>query len=484
MGKQKLVRKPTFTESVLVVFPAMVFIAVGCLAFKMKPEFLMIIAAAYAALWAMRLGYGWNELQESISEKLKTATPILLIMWAVGISIASFMMSGAIPMIVYYGLKWINPQHVLTAALVMGMLLSVFTGSSFTAIGTAGVAFMGVAAGMGIPLGIVAGASTCGALFGDKLSPLSDTTQAAPLAAETDIFAHIHSMLYTTLVPTVVAFVVFWIQGNKYAVPDGKLPPMAMDMMNSLDSMFTWSPLLLLPFVLILACSFLKKPACPTLLAASVLSLLLGIFVQGFDFRSCVEALITGFNVTMITVAEQPASILTLLNRGGMRSMVGVFTIIYSGVAYAGVVSRAGFLETALEPLLSKIKTVRQLIPATLGTILVVYCSLANAIITFLISGEIFRSTFKRLKVHPTVLSRTMEDIGVCTPLVPWSQSAAFFTVTLGVSVAEYAPWHIIGWMAPICALICGFTGIGIFRLKDENGSPDSTLESQTQPVN
>lgn len=469
MKKQQAeIRKPTFAESILVVVPAMLFIAIGCLFFKVRAEFLLICAAAYAALWAMRLGYTWAQLQESICERLKSATPILLIMWAVGVSIASFMMSGAIPMMVYYGLKWINPQHVLFAAMVMGMILSVTTGSSFTAIGTAGVAFMGVAAGMGVPAGMVAGASICGALFGDKLSPLSDTTQAAPLAAGTDVFSHIHSMLYTTLVPTVVALVVFWVQGSKYAVESGGLPEMAVEMMASLDSLFTWNPILLLPFVIILVGSVLKKPACPVMLTASGVSLLLAVFVQGFDVKNCVEAMITGFNATMITSAEQPAVILSLLNRGGMRSMVSFMTVVYSGIAYAGIISKAGYLETALTPLLSKVKTQRQLIPVTVVTIFAIYCSLANAIVTFLLTGEIFRSTYKRLNVDAKVLSRTMEDIGVCSPLVPWSQSAVFFTATLGVTVAEYAPWHILGYLAPVCALICGLTGIGIFQCKGE----------------
>ena len=336
---------------------------------------------------------------------------------------------------------------------------------------------MGVAAGLGVPLSITAAAVICGATFGDKLSPLSETTNLAPACVGINLYDHIRAMMWTTLPATAVAFVVFFLAGNSLTITATELPPEALELTDSLEQMFRWSPLLLVPFLFILGGAILKKPPVPTMLLGSLAAIVIGMAYQGFSVQNGVLAALSGFDLSMVTTdgfdaAAAPASIATLMNRGGMKSMVGVVIIIYCGYAYAAIISKAGFLETAIRPLAERVKSRGAVMAATLFTELLLLVFSGNSYTGAIMVPEMFKRSFLESGMGLKALSRTIEDIGtIVAPLVPWGSSGAFYVGALGVSIfgaGGYAPWCVTCYVTPVIALLLAVTGIGVYRMNAE----------------
>lgn len=479
---ERIKRPPTFGESIFSILSMVVIIAIGYIGFGLRVEILMICATIVAGLMAMRVGHTWKDLEDGICQKIVQATPAILIMWTIGMVIGTFMYSGSIPLIIYYGLKLINPQYLYVCTLLICMILSVVTGTSWGSAGTAGVAMMGVAAGLGAPLHIAAAAVVSGSIFGDKLSPLSETTNLAPLCAGTNIYKHIGSMMWTTIPPTIITFLVFLFAGFRIEVAGTGLPESALNTIDVLSQMYDWNWLMLIPFAIILICAFTKKPPVPTMIGASFSAIIVGAATQGFDLVSGVDAAVNGFTTSMIFQGDVTADIATLLNRGGMKSMVGIVVIIYCGYAYAATISKAGFLETALKPLMRKVKTRFSAVAAALFVDFVILCCAGSSYVAHIIVGEMFTKPFIELGMDRRVLSRTMEDVGtMMAPLIPWGTSGAFYIATLGVPIfgeGGFGIWAINTYLNPIMALILAATGIGMYQLsKEEKDKELATIE-------
>ena len=459
-------RKPTLTESAAALLGMAVIVAVGYIGLGIRIEILMITAAVLAGLLARRVGLTFSEMEESIGEKLLKATPAILIIWTIGIVIGAFMFSGSIPMVIYYGLKLIRPQYLYVCSFLVCAILSTVTGTSWGSAATGGVAMMGVAAGFGVPLHITAAAVICGALVGDKLSPLSETTNLAPMCCGVNIYAHIKSMLWTTVPASLISLLVFFIAGKGLAVTAAGLPQTAVDMLASLDSIYQWNLILILPFIILFAGAFLKQPPVPVMLTASAAAIVLGGVYQGFDVVKGMEGCVNGFQVAMVYAGEAAEGVLTLLNRGGMKSMAGIVIVVYCGYAYAAIIGKAGFLEKAAEPLLARCKSRVSLVGGALLVNFIIAACAGSSYPAFIMTGEMFREAFIAKGMDPSVLSRTLEDSGtMMLPLVPWSAAGAFYVATLGVGVYGmngYALYSVNTYANPIMALILAALGIGI----------------------
>lgn len=463
-------RNPTFKESIIMMALSLVIIIVGVLFLKLRTEFMLCIAAAVAALGAWNLGYNWNDLEDAISNRIGNTVGVLLILWSVGMVIGTFVFSGSIPMIIYYGLKIINPSFIYVSAFITCLIFSTITGSSYSSAGTAGVAFLGMAEGLGASVPITVGAAISGSIFGDKLSPLSETTNLASLCAGANIYDHIKSMLWTTIPPSIIACVVYMIMGRGLTL-DGTagIPQLTVTMLDSLDSLYNWSILLIIPFIIILYGSLAKKPTVPTLFLASLSAIGLGVIYQGFSLKDGFISAINGFNINMIYGGNVIPEISNILNRGGMTSMVSVILIVFCGYTFAAIASKAGFLDVALEPITNRIRTQTQLILGTLFTILMFMLAMGSCYVGFIIVSEMFREKYLELKVAPRVLSRSLEDIGTVTgALIPWGVSAAFYTATFGIPVfgtGGYGVWSILSYFSPLFAILYAITGIGVKQL-------------------
>lgn len=467
-------KDPTFAQSISALLILLVFIGVGYLGFRLRVELLMIAAAACVTIMAMRNGYTWEEMENAIAHKLGRTTPTLLIIWTIGIVISTFIFSGSIPMLIYYGIVYVNPKFVLAAAMLACIVFSIVTGTSWGSAGTVGVAFMGIAMALEVPLHITAGAVICGATFGDKLSPLSETTNLAALTAGANLYDHIRSMFWTTVPPTIIALIVFFVVGNSLNIEVDVMPESALEMVNQLQNVFTWSVWPLIPFLIILIGALMKKPPVPTMLLGSFVAILVGVFCQGFAMYDGVNAALNGFNSTMIHDSGflgKAAN--TLLNRGGIKSMVSVIVVIYCGFCYAAIITKAGFLERAIRPIAEFVKTRLSIMAAALFTEGLLLIFSGSSYPAAIMVPEMFKKLFLKVGMPAKTLSRTLEDVGtLCAAFVPWGSSGAFYITALGVSIygsEGFAIWYITGYLTPIFSLFYAWLGgKAVYLMNDE----------------
>ena len=467
-------RMPTILEALIPVVAMLLvlFIGKGVLGFSTEP--LLIIVACVAAFIAWRVGCTWDDMLDEISQKIAKGMPAILILITVGAMVGTWMTSGTIPMMIYYGVQIVSPKWLLVTAFLITSLISVATGTSWGSVATMGVALMGIASALGVNPAATAGAVIAGSYFGDKISPLSDTTNLAPLAAGSNLYEHIGHMFWTTVPATIVSLVIYAVVGLNANTAAGATSEAVTNMMAQLDQMYDWNILILLPVILVLAGSLLKLPTIPVMILSTVVAGVEGIFMQGISLGNVLTSTVSGFNVTMITrpgfdAANAAFEVTKLLNRGGMNGIMSTTLLVFCAFCFAGIMSRAGCLEVVLKAILSVAKTTGSLILATVISCITMALTTGNSYLSILIPGEMFRDAYKERGLHPKNLSRTLEDAGtVFVPLVPWSAAGAYMAATLGVETLDYLPWAILCYIGFIFAIIYGYTGIGIAKLPKE----------------
>lgn len=464
--KERVKKKPTLTQGLIPILFMVISLTIGVGILKIKTEPVIILSTFFAGTIAWRLGYTWDDMQAGVIEKISRALPATLILWSVGLLIGSWMYSGTVPMIIYYGVEIVNPKFLLVTAFLISAILSTITGTSWGSAGTIGVAIMGIAGGLGAPLAPVAGAVVGGAYFGDKLSPFSDTTNLAPIAAGSELYEHIKHMLYTTIPAMIVSLIVYFIVGLGTS-GSASTPETVIQLQNQLDGMFNWNIILLLPVVIIITGSLLKLPTIPTMLGTSLLTVVIGMIIQGFSLQDGFISLIDGFNVSMTGFqGEVDSAVTTLINRGGVVSVTSTTVLVFCAMGFAGILSVSGMLDVVLEELLKHVKTAGGMILSTIAACFTVAFVTGNSYLSILIPGELFRDAYVERDLHPKNLSRTLEDSGtVIVPLIPWSAAGAYMATTLGVPTVEYLPWAVLNYTGIIFAIILAFTGIGITKL-------------------
>ncbi|MEW4414530.1 Na+/H+ antiporter NhaC [Clostridium sp. AN503] len=472
--KERRRRMPTFLESVIPIIAMLVILTIGKGVFGYSTEPLLIMVAAVAAFVAFRVGVTWDEMLQEISEKIAKGMPAILILICVGAMVGAWMSAGTIPMMIYYGIQIVNPKFLLVTAFLITAVVSVVTGTSWGSVATMGVALMGIAGALGVSLPATAGAVIAGSYFGDKMSPLSDTTNLAPIAAGSNLYDHIGHMFYTTIPATILSLIVYAIAGLNADTTVDVTSDTVMTMLNQLSSMYHWNWLLLIPVVIVLAGSVLRKPTIPVMLLSTFVAGLEGLFLQNVTLKNVLASTVSGFNVSMIERAGfDPAScsgaVTQLLNRGGMNGIMSTTLLVFCAFCFAGIMSRAGCLDVVLQKILSVAKSTGALITATVAACITMALTTGNSYLSILIPGEMFRDAYKERGLAAKNLSRTLEDAGtVFVPLVPWSAAGAYMTATLGVEVLDYLPWAVLCYTGFIFAIIWGFTGFGIAKLEDE----------------
>ena len=464
-------KEPSFLLAVTPILVMIVGLAVGVGYMKLKVEPIILVAALVAGCIAWRLGYSWKELQEGVIEKISSSLPALMILWAVGLLIGSWVFSGTIPMIIYYGVDLISPEYLVFTAFIIAAIISTTTGTSWGSAGTVGVAIMGIAQGLDVNLAATAGAVVAGAYFGDKLSPLSDTTNLAPIAAGSELYEHIRHMFYTTIPATIVALAAYLFFGSAAASGGANVSESVLLLQSQLDKIFHWNILLLFPVFLVLAGSVLKWPTIPVMIIASLFSVALGVIIQGFSLKNGFISVMTGFNVTMSGVdMEFSKDITKLLNRGGVSSVNSTTILVICAMGFAGIISKTGMLTKVLHTIMAKVKSAAGVIISTIGSCLTVAFVTGSSYLSILIPGEMFKDFYKEKNLAAKNLSRTLEDSGtVIVPLIPWSAAGAYMTATLGVPTVEYLPWAILNYMGVVFAIILALTGIGIAKINKES---------------
>ncbi len=438
----------------------------------------LILSAALAGIISIRLGLPWNKIREKIVSTIGSAMPSMLILLLIGSLAGTWMISGVVPAMIYYGLDIINPNLFLFTAVVVSAIVSVATGSSWSTIATIGVALLGIGKALGMSEAVVAGAIISGAYFGDKISPLSDTTNLAPAMAGTDLFTHIRYMLYTTVPSLTLALIIFLVigfSGSHSAAPDN-----VQTVKAAIDGTFNTSPLLFLVPAILLTIIILKVPPLPSLLAGTLLGGIFAIIFQphiiadvagntgNYLQASYVSVMQAMFGDVSLTTSD--ASVNDLLSTSGMRGMLDTVWLILSAMVFGGVMESAGLLRRITRPIVKYAKSTGSLVASTVATCIFFNTTASDQYISIVVPGRMFRKTYEEKGLKPEVLSRTLEDSGTMTSvLIPWNTCGATQSRILGVDTFAYAPYAFFNLISPLMTILFAYLNIKIRRFgKDE----------------
>lgn len=469
--QKKRVKNLSFMQAIFPILVMLVVLGIGVGGLGLPAEPLIVLATVIAGVQAILLGYSYDSIIEEISQKISKIWGALLILVIVGFMIGSWMIGGTIPMLIYYGLKLISPKYLALTAFLLTAIVSILTGTSWGSAGTIGVAFMGVAVGLDVNLAVIAGAVVSGAYFGDKLSPLSDTTNLASAVCEVNIYEHIANQMWTTGGSAIIAAIFYFIYGQFYITGSGQTPETVLALMKTLNEMFNWNIILIIPLLIVLIGSITKKPTIPVMLLASFIALFNAFIFQGASIDNIINATLNGFNVGMLGYDETTVipDLVKLLHRGGMMAMMNTLLIAICAISFAGTMSVTGGLDTLISKLVEKITSTFQLVASTIVICLITTGVTSNGQVSILMPGEALKDVYKKKGLHPKVLSRTLEDSVSCTEcLIPWTAAGAYMAATLGVPTLSYLPFAVLNYSGMILALIWAATGIGITKLKSK----------------
>jgi Na+:H+ antiporter, NhaC family len=434
----------------------------------------LILSAAVGILIGISNGYTWKALERGIVHGISLAMGAILILLMVGALIGSWILGGVVPTMIYYGLALLTPAVFYAAACVICAIVSLATGSSWTTAGTVGVALVGIAAAQNLHLGMAAGAIISGAYFGDKMSPLSDTTNLAPAMAGTDLFTHIRHMMWTTLPSLGIALVLFAIIGLRGTAPTDTAT--VDGIRDAITSAFVVGPHLLIPMVVVLGLVVARMPALPALLIGALTGCLFAVLFQQQAVLGYVNdptlptfvALLKGAWVSLFDgfrLQSGNEALDELLSRGGMSGMLSTVWLILSAMMFGAVMETTGMLQRIAASILTTVRGTGSLVLATLGTAIGMNVVASDQYIAIVLPGRMFRAEYARRGLAPKNLSRALEGSGTVTsPLVPWNTCGAFMAQTLGVATFAYLPFAFFNLLVPIVNAVYGFTGFTIER--------------------
>lgn len=457
-------RMPRLIEALLVFALLIAIMAVGIMVYEVDPHVPMFFGVILAAIMALILGYSWDEIETAMKDGIYRALQSMMILAIIGILIGVWIVAGVVPAMIFYGLKLLSPKIFLIAALLICSITSLATGTSWGTMGTMGLSLMGIAHGLGIPQPVAAGAAISGAYFGDKMSPLSDTTNLAPAMAGTDVFTHVKFMMLPTGVVYAICLVFYGVIGMQYGqeVGAGGTDKVA-EISNGLSGSFNINPVLLIPPVLVIVCVALKMPAIPGITIGILAGIAMGLIFQGAPFGDYLAAGMNGFE-SDTGVAEVDE----LLTSGGLMNMMFSISLTMIAMMFGGIMEATHQLEVIVDKLLALARNGASLVALTEATCLLSNATMPEQYISIVVPGRMYAETYNKAGLHAKTLSNALEGAGTVTSaLVPWNTCGVFIVTTLGVKTSEYAPWAIFNYTMPMMVIVMAIFGI---TLADKNG--------------
>ncbi len=449
-------RKATLFESLIPIVFLIIILALSLMVFKVDPQIPLLLATAVASLIGVyRLGFKWSELEDGIIETIKMAIQAILILLIVGTLIGTWILSGVVPSMIYWGLNILSPSIFLVATLLICSIVSVSTGSSWTTAGTVGIALLGIGQTLGIPSPVIAGAIISGAYFGDKMSPLSDTTNLAPAMAGATLFDHIKHMMYTTVPAYVIAIVIYAILGVKYAGQSLDMAQINIIKETLVSNFNTLSPILLLAPVSVIAMVILKLPALPALLTGTLIGGAFAIIFQGANLGDVMSAMHYGYQSHTGVVAVDE-----LLTRGGLDSMLWTVSLVVCALSFGGVLEKTGMLETIATRILQFAKGTFGLVFATIITCIFTNIVTGDQYLAIVMPGRMYKDEYAKRNLAAKNLSRAIEDSATVTSaLIPWTTCGSYMIATLGINPIAFLPYAFFNLLSPMISLILAATG-------------------------
>ena len=465
---------PSFLHSAICFGGVITIVISGMLWLGISLHSLLVIALVWVAIHSSLLGFSYPTIKSAMIAGIQKGLGAIFIFFLIGILIAALIESGTIGGLIYYGLDLLHPTFFLPAGLVLCSLMSLATGTAWGTIGTIGVVLMGLGGALGIPLPLVAGMVVSGASFGDKMSPVSDTTNLAAMSADTDLYTHIKSMLYTTVPTYIISIILFTFLGLYYSGETLSAAEL-LNLRSHLEIEFAISPLTLLPLVVLLTLSLRRTPAEVAMLASVAAASVLAVATQDRTITEVLNSLHTGYVAN--TGLEQ---LDTLLTRGGITSMMWTMSLALIALSLGGILDRGGFVRVLLSGLLKRIKRSASLMATTIGAGVVTNMSMGEGYLSIIFGGQIFKQSFKEDGMENHMLSRCLEEgATLSTSLIPWTTSGAFITGVLAMSPLEYAPWAFFNYLNPLLSIGLAYLGFGIFykaKSKQEEQTESGSL--------
>lgn len=442
-------------------------------------QMILMLSAGVASLVALRLGYKWKEIRAGIVKSISSAMASIIILLLIGSLAGTWLLSGIVPAMIYYGLEILNPTIFLFAACIVCAVVSVATGSSWTTAATVGIALVGIGTALGLNPGMVAGAIISGAYFGDKMSPLSDTTNLAPAMAGTDLFTHIRYMAYTTVPSITISLIIFLILG--FTTTHGSTPVDTQEIQDAIASQFNINGWLFIVPVIVIFLIVKRIPAIPSILAGALLGGIFALIFQpdvvhyasGMEEHSWVSSYV-GVMVSMygdVSVATGNVIVDDLLSSSGMYGMLGTVWLIMSAMIFGGVLESSGMLKRIAEAVITVVNSTGSLIASTVGTCVFFNVTASDQYLAIVVPGRMYTDTFREKDLAPENLSRTLEDSGTVTSvLIPWNTCGAYHSNVLGVSTFAYFPFAFFNLISPFMTIFYAYAGIKIRSLAEAQG--------------
>ncbi len=472
-------RQPKIWHALISFLALVLVMSIGIAYYEVDPHVPMFIGVIVAAVVSLSLGFKWGEIEGMMISGISKAMQAILILAIVGMMIGVWLVSGTIPTMIYYGLKLLSPSIFLIAALLVCSITSLATGTSWGTAGTMGLALMGIAQGLGMPLGVTAGAILSGAYFGDKLSPLSDTTNLAPAMAGTDVFTHVKYMLKATGVAYVIAIVFFGIYGFQHAAGGNANLEQAQILSDGIKNTFNINPVLLLPPVIVIAAIALKIPAIPGITLGLISGAVMAPIFQGdlAIFNDEMKLLHNGVTFgDVLSIARNGficntkiESLNSLLTNGGLMNMSSSILMSVIAMMFGGIMEGTGQLAVIIDGITKIVKSGPGLIIATEVTCVLSNVTMPEQYISILIPGRMFAPAYRKAGIHPKSLSNALESAGtVSSPAVPWNTCGMFMATTLGISVYTYMPYLIFNYAMMLSTIVLAFVGITVTKMTPE----------------
>ena len=461
-------------HALIPVVGLMGLIGITLLKFEGEAHIPLLLGSVIAAVVGRYLGTPWQTMEQGILEGIAMGMKAILILCVIGVLISVWIAAGVVPTLILYGLQLLSPDIFLAAGCLICAVVSLATGSSWTTASTVGIALMGVAAGLQIPVPMAAGAIVSGAYFGDKLSPLSDSTNLAPAVAGSELFEHMRHMLYTTLPALGICLIVYTLLGLK-GFEGAREWDQVQAITQTIESQFQQSHWLLLPPILVILMVMMKWPALPALMIATLAGGILAILIQGVDPGGLVSVAHYGYEMQ-----SGHELVDKLMSRGGLESMMNTVALILCALAFGGLMERIGLLRVLAQAALGMARSTGSLVATTLSTSIGINILAPDQYLSIILPGRMYRAAYEQRGLDAKNLSRALEDGGTMTSaLIPWNSCGAFMAATLAVSPWAYLPYAILNWITPLVSVFLAYSGWTMTRSKDHASNLLSGIKSE-----
>lgn len=453
-----MTKKPTTKEALIGLLIVIISILIS-IKITLALEIALVFGTIAAALVAVYLGHRWDDIQDGMLRGIQNGLGACLILIAIGMVVGTWILSGTIQTLIFYGLQWLTPSVFLPIGFLLCSLTSLLIGSSFGTIATMGIVLMGISEGLGIPKEITAGVVVAGAMFGDKISPISDSTNLTAAMSGTDLFRHVKSMLYVSIPASLICILLYTFIGFNYSSSTHFSSSIVDELQLVLSTHFKISLWTLMPPIAVLVLSYKKIPAIPTLILSFVLSSSIALILQKSSLASVLEVATSGY-----VSNTGNALIDKLLSQGGIHSMMSTIVMIMLGTAMGGILEKIGILDTLLKALMGQINSPKHLILATLASSYIMLLATGEMMVSIIVPGRTLKPAYEEMGVDLSVLSRTLETAATLgCGILPWGVVSIYTQNILNVGFA-YIPYTFLGFIAPIIAILYAHFGIASFK--------------------